>query len=96
MATITNATTGSSAQCDPGSNFREVAQAQNLDVPFGCESGICSTCLIQIKSGAENIGPKTDQEEFTLEARGIDISDMNTRLGCQCQINGDVTFEQGM
>ena len=94
MPTITNASIGATAQCAAGANFREVAQAQNLDVAFGCESGICSTCLIQIKSGAENIAAKTEQEEFTLEARGVEASDMNTRLGCQCQINGDVTFEQ--
>lgn len=94
MPKIVNASTGASAECPAGSNFREVAQEQNLDVAFGCESGICSTCLIQIKSGAENIGPKTDQEEFTLEARGVEAGNMNTRLGCQCQINGDVTFEQ--
>ena len=96
MPTITNATTGSTATCAAGASLHDVAQAQNLDIPFGCESGICSTCLIQIKSGAENISAKTDQEEFTLEARGVDASNMNTRLGCQCQINGDVTFEQGV
>jgi ferredoxin len=94
--TITNTATGAKATCPAGSNFREVAQAQNLDVAFGCESGICSTCLIQIKSGKENISPKTDQEEFTLDTRGVAPDDMNTRLGCQCQINGDVEFEPGM
>lgn len=96
MPTIKNDSTGATAQCAAGSSFKQVAQDQNLDVPFGCESGICSTCLIQIKSGAENISPKTDQEEFTLEARGVTSDDMNTRLGCQCQINGDVVFHQGL
>lgn len=94
MATIKNHTTGATAQCEPGSNFREVAQNQGLDVAFGCESGICSTCLIQINSGAEHLGPKTEQEDFTLEARGIEPGDMNTRLGCQCTVNGDVEFTQ--
>lgn len=94
MPKITNKSTGSTAECPAGSNFREVAQSQNLDVPFGCESGICSTCLIHIKSGAENLGPKTEQEEFTLEARGVAQEDMTTRLGCQCTVNGDVEFEQ--
>lgn len=94
MPQVTNQSTGATAQCAAGSKFKDVAMEQNLDVAFGCESGICSTCLIQIKSGAENISPKTDQEEFTLEARGVANDDMNTRLGCQCQINGDVVFEQ--
>ena len=95
MPTVTNKSTGATAQCQAGTKFKDLAESQNLDVPFGCESGFCSTCLIQIKSGAENISPKTDQEEFTLEARGIASDDMTTRLGCQCQINGDVEFEQG-
>lgn len=96
MPTIKNASTGASAQCAAGSSFREVALEQNLDVPFGCESGICTTCLIQIKTGAENLGPKTEQEEFTLDARGVAMDNMNTRLGCQCTVNGDVEFEPGM
>jgi ferredoxin len=94
MPTIKNASTGSTAQCQAGANFREVAQTQGLDVAFGCESGICSTCLIHIKSGAEHLGPKTEQEEFTLDARGVAPEDMSTRLGCQCTVNGDLEFEQ--
>lgn len=94
--TLTNVGTGAKATCPAGSNFREVAQAQNLDVPFGCENGICSTCLIHIQSGKENIGPKTEQEEFTLDARGVAPEDMSVRLGCQCTVNGDVEFHQGM
>jgi ferredoxin len=96
MPKVTNQSTGASAECEAGTRFKDLAESQNLDVPFGCESGICSTCLIQIKSGAEHLGPKTDQEEFTLEARGVDASDMTVRLGCQCQVNGDVEFAQGM
>ncbi|MFA6023809.1 MAG: 2Fe-2S iron-sulfur cluster-binding protein [Candidatus Gracilibacteria bacterium] len=94
MPTVKNHSTGATAQCAVGSSFREVAQTAGLDIAFACESGICSTCLIQIKSGAENLGPKTEQEEFTLEVRGVDAGDMTTRLGCQCTVNGDVEFEQ--
>ncbi|MFA4815452.1 MAG: 2Fe-2S iron-sulfur cluster-binding protein [Candidatus Gracilibacteria bacterium] len=91
MPKITNKTTGVSAECAAGASFREVAQNSDLNVPFGCESGICSTCLIHIKTGAENLSPKTEQEEFTLDARG---AEPNVRLGCQCKVNGDVEFEQ--
>jgi ferredoxin len=94
MPTLKNHSTGATADCNVGDNFREVAQSKGLDIAFGCENGICSTCLIHIKSGAENIGPKTEQEEFTLDARGVAPEDMTTRLGCQCTINGDVEFEQ--
>lgn len=91
MPQITNLSTGQSAQCAAGSAFRDVAQEQDLGIPFGCENGFCSTCLIQIRKGAENLGEKTEQELFTLEARDA-TADM--RLACQCQVNGDVEFEQ--
>lgn len=94
MPKVTNQSTGVSADCQAGESMRKVAQEQNLGIPFGCQDGICSTCLIQIKSGAANLGPKTEQEEFTLESRGIAADDMNTRLACQCQVNGDVEFGQ--
>jgi len=94
--TIKNTSTGASATCAAGSLFREVAQAQDLDVAFGCESGICSTCLIHIGSGVENIAAKTEQEEFTLDARGVAPEDMTVRLGCQCTVNGNIEFEPGM
>lgn len=94
MPTLTNKSTGASTQCTVGSSFREVAQTEGLDVAFGCENGICSTCLIHIKSGVEHLSAKTEQEAFTLEARGVAEEDMTTRLGCQCTVNGDVEFEQ--
>lgn len=90
-ATIVNKSTGAKATAPAGSSFRDVAQEEGLDIPFGCENGICSTCLIQITSGMENLSEKTEQEEFTLDARGAD-EDM--RLACQCKVNGDVEFEQ--
>lgn len=91
MPKVTNQSTGASAECEAGTEFREVAQNNGLGIPFGCENGICSTCLIHIKSGAENLNERTEQEEFTLEARGAGD---DVRLGCQCKVNGDVVFEQ--
>jgi len=91
MPKVTNTSTGNSAQCNAGDRLQDVAQSQDLGIAFGCENGICSTCLIQIKNGIENLSEKTEQEEFTLDARGADD---NMRLACQCQVNGDVEFEQ--
>ncbi|MBT4384583.1 (2Fe-2S)-binding protein [Candidatus Peregrinibacteria bacterium] len=91
MPKITNTSSGTSADCEEGGSFREAAQAGGLGIPFGCENGICSTCLIKIGSGMENLSERTDQEEMTLDARGADD---NVRLACQCKVNGDVSFEQ--
>lgn len=90
MPKVTNKSLGISVECNAGEKFREVAMNQNLGVPFGCESGICSTCLINIGAGLQNLSPKTEQEEMTLDARGATAEQ---RLGCQCVVNGDVEFE---
>ncbi len=92
--TLTNLGMKTSAKCKKGSSFKDVAETQGLGVAFGCESGICATCLIQIRSGKENLSPMTEQEEFTLDARGVDLDSGDVRLGCQCKVMGDVTFEQ--
>lgn len=93
MPKVTNTSTGSSAQAQDGQDLRTVAEEQDLDIPFGCGSGTCGTCLIHIGSGAENLSEITETEEFTLEAFGVEL-DGNTRLSCQCKVKGDVEFSQ--
>lgn len=90
MVKITNKSIGAEAECAAGRRFRDVAMEQNLGIPFGCENGICSTCLIKIGAGMENLSPRSEQEEATLGARG---AGENERLACQCVVNGDVEFE---
>jgi ferredoxin len=90
MPKVTNTSTGTSVDCEDGANFQDLAQTNDLGIPFGCENGICSTCLITIGSGMDNLNERTDQEEMTLDARGADD---NVRLACQCKVNGDVSFE---
>lgn len=73
-----------------GEVLREVCQKNNLSVPFGCENGVCGTCLISIKTGANNITSKTVQEEETLATLA---ANPDQRLACQCQVKGDITFD---
>lgn len=93
MPKVTNTSTDVSVECAEGADLREVAEEQGLDIPFGCGSGTCGTCLIHIGSGAENLSEITETEEFTLEAFGVEL-DGNTRLSCQCKVKGDVEFSQ--
>lgn len=55
---------------------------KELNVPFGCETGICGTCMIDILEGEENLSELT-QAEIDLER------DKKHRLACQCKIKGD-------
>lgn len=71
-------------------SLREVAHSNDLSIPFGCENGICGTCLITIKEGVEHISPETEQEKETL---GTLMAQPGQRLACQCKVSGDVTFD---
>ena len=52
---------------------------KDMGMLFGCENGICGTCLSKVDSGMENLPPKNDAEEqFGLE--------QGMRLMCQCSI----------
>lgn len=55
--------------------------AESAGVPFGCQSGCCGTCQIDIEEGKENLSPLTDEE--------TDMGMTEThRLACQCAIIG--------
>ena len=74
-------------QADEGANLRDVAMNEGASIPFGCEQGICGTCLIETPEGGENLSEMDDQEQETLQAIG---GTPGQRLACQCQVNGDV------
>ena len=51
-------------------------------VPFGCEEGVCGTCIIEVEEGMEHLSPFNQEEEDFLGEMD------NERLACQCKING--------
>lgn len=52
---------------------------EELGIPFGCTTGICGTCIVEVEEGVENLSKKT-QEEHDMLLEG------NERLLCQCKI----------
>ncbi len=73
-----------------GANLRDVAQQEGASIPFGCEQGICGTCLVSIPESADTVTAMEDQEKETLEAMG---AEEGQRLACQCRVHGDVTIK---
>ncbi len=68
-----------------GSPIKEAAR--ELGVPFGCESGVCGTCQIEVVAGAEHLGALNIQEQDM----GLDRTH---RLCCQAKItSGTVTIK---
>ena len=60
-----------------GSPIKEACDS--LGVPFGCRSGFCTTCRVEIVEGAENLEERTEQEATHNLPR-------NERLACQTKI----------
>lgn len=92
MPNVTFQNTGQTASIDDGGLLRELVHGEGWPIPFGCENGICGTCLITISSGKENVSAIEEMEAQTLEAMGMDEGEH--RLACQCKVNGDVTIAQ--
>ena len=67
------------AECEvpDGSKIDAICEAQGI--PFSCNSGVCATCQVEVKEGAENLN-ELNKEELDL---GMD---RNHRLSCQCII----------
>lgn len=85
MAKLTNIENGKSMELDDDEWIRDAAE--EVGVPFGCEEGICGTCMIDIFEGAENFSELTEPEEDLMR-------DREHRLACQCKIKkGEVKFK---
>lgn len=77
-------------EVDSGASLKEVAEEVGSNIPFGCEQGVCGTCLINVIEGEDNLSDMEDHEKETLTAMG---AEPNQRLACQCKIEGDVVIE---
>lgn len=73
-------------------NFEGKVDLVDLDehIMFGCKSGNCGTCAVQIVEGAHNLSLKTDREHRLFEL--IEMKEPSMRLACQCSAHGDVVF----
>jgi len=85
MAKIISAKTDQEIEILNGEPIKEACR--KLDVLFGCEDGLCGTCMIDIVEGENNLSELT-QAEIDLER------DEKHRLACQCKIKkGDVKID---
>lgn len=68
-----------------GANLQK--PGEELGIPFGCTTGICGTCIVEVKEGMENLSERTQEEKDML-------LEENERLLCQCKIkNGLVQIK---
>lgn len=72
---------------DAGKTVLQIALDNGIGMEHACGgNGFCTTCLCDVKTGADNLEPRNDREEMM----GIEGAQ---RLGCQAVVKGDVTLE---
>ena len=93
-----------------GANLREEARRAGIEIYKGFERflncrglGICGTCRVLVKSGKENLSPKSVMERFNLTVLQPIFHPITSwmtithgdqlRLACQVKVLGDCTIE---
>ncbi|GGU37906.1 2Fe-2S iron-sulfur cluster-binding protein [Streptomyces lavendofoliae] len=82
--------TGTEILLPAGSPLTEVEyETPQRLIPFGCRSGSCGACVIEVLEGSGSLGePDHDELDF-LEDLGR--TGGHHRLACQCRLRGDAT-----
>ena len=68
---------GKERELEDNSPIKDTCKEQGI--AFGCEDGVCGTCMIEIEEGMENLSELNKKEKDL----GLDGK---YRLGCQCSI----------
>ena len=83
--------TGDEAEVEEGASMKDVTKDEGWPIAYGCEDGMCGTCIVDVKSGAENLTEMEEKEQQTLEVMGM--GEGSHRLACQCKCKGDCEIE---
>lgn len=77
------------AETEPNKKLTSVADNNTIEVRQACGgNGTCSTCMVQVVAGSENLSPMTQAEKDMMLPE-----DGSIRLSCQARAKGDVTVE---
>jgi ferredoxin len=92
-------------EVEAGANLRSEAQKHGVEIYKGlsrtlnCRGlGLCGTCRVLVKSGQENLGPRTLVEKINFNLHPLTMlaaigHEDEMRLACQVKVNGDCTVE---
>ena len=72
-----------------GSVLSEHLTIENSPVLFGCRTGICGTCLVEVEEESNgNLLAPSEEERELLEIIAPDIQ--RARLACQVELRADI------
>ena len=89
-AKITFPFTGEVCEVDYDDTLVDATFRFELPIRYRCERAVCTTCLIEVIEGAENLSPADDREKQTL---AVIKAKPNWRLACQVSVLGDVVLD---
>lgn len=90
-------------EVEAGTNLRKAAMQNGIPVYKGVDQllncrgmGLCGTCKVLVKQGADNVNPKTAVEKFNFNFHPLSMlasigNEDEMRLSCQVAVNGDCT-----
>ena len=78
-------------EVEAGASLVDAIEKAGAKFPLGCRMGSCGTCRCIITEGAENVNDLTEPESDLFET--LTHVHQNERLGCQLQIQGDVSIQ---
>ncbi|MBW3542400.1 MAG: (2Fe-2S)-binding protein [Planctomycetes bacterium] len=105
MPKITFVNEKTTVEVPAGSNLREAARQAGVEVYKGifrtlhCPGlGMCTTCKVNIRKGAENVSPQSRWEKLNLLKDPLGFfarigREDTLRLSCQTRVNGDIEVE---
>ncbi len=75
-------------ETESGKTLLSIALDHDVPMEYACGgNGFCTTCMCAVEKGMNNLSPRNDREE------NMGITDDPKRLGCQAEVNGDVTVQ---
>lgn len=73
-----------------GDSLQDLDGYSASNIVYGCYSGRCGICRVEVIEGLEHLGPWNDLEEFML---GYSDASPAERLACQCVPKGPVKLK---
>ena len=77
-----------SVEVSEGPSLAEELDAGNSPLLFGCRTGICGTCIVEVDG--EPLPPPDEEEQELLEVMAPD--NPKARLACQIDVRCDMTL----
>jgi len=72
-------------------NLSEILTVENSPILFGCRTGLCGTCMVEVEVMSGTLPPPEPDEAETL--RMLCPGNTKARLTCQLKLKADIKLE---